>query len=192
MPILSNCCFCIDLKFGTKIIGILHLIVGLINSFIFARVTFILAGNGKDDVKSLNGGQLPPDYEDDIMEITNYVGDIMEITKYLISIVSIIVYVIFAVCLLTVINSSMLIHGVRRNRRGLFVPYIFQEFITMIVIASLSIWIIVVFRAQGPIIGTVLGLLTWVIIDIYFVLVVISQYQALGLIRTHEEEMSMK
>ena len=182
MPILSNCCFCIDLKFGTKIIGILHLIVGLINSFIFAHATFILAGNGKDDVKSLNGGQLPPDYEDDIMEIT----------KDLISIVSIIVYVIFAVCLLTVINSSMLIHGVRRNRRGLLVPYIFQEFIRIIVISSVIIWIIVVFRAQGPIIGTVLGLLTCLIIDIYFVLVVISQYQALGLIRTHEEEMSMK
>jgi len=85
----------------------------------------------------------------------------------------------------------MLIHGVKNDRRGLLLPYLCQEAFNIIVFFALFIWILVTFGTDIRVVGTALSMLGAVVLHIYFALVVFSQYQALGLIRMHEEH-SMK
>ncbi|XP_069982705.1 uncharacterized protein [Penaeus vannamei] len=100
-------------------------------------------------------------------------------------------YILLGVSLLCVVTSSMLIHGVRRKRRGLLLPYIVQEVINIIIFIVLIIGTLVIVGTHQIIVSAVVGVIGGILIHLYFMLVVISQYQALGLIRMHEE-ISMK
>ena len=83
-------------------------------------------------------------------------------------------------------NSSIL-----QDRRGLLLPFIVQEMMNIIILIALSVTVLVLFGALNVIIGLVMSVLCGCLIKLYLLLVVISQYQALGLIRMHEE-ISMK
>lgn len=196
MPILSGCCFFFDLKVGTKIIGVLNLIGALVNTLTLAGtlVMFVIMGLGADSVNKLSKAfeEKVDDYEDEYVDVREEQGpNIMEIFLDHISTVIIFLYILLAVCILMVITSSMLIHGVKNDRRGLLLPYLCQEAFNIIVFFTLFIWILVIFGTDIRVVGTALSMLGAVLLHIYFALVVFSQYQALGLIRMHEEH-SMK
>lgn len=197
MPILSSCCFCFDLKVGTKIIGILALIGSLLSSLALAGmvVMFVFLGVGVDTAHKLSNSHQPsPSHDsldDDYADIRTEAKNMMELIVDQISTVTVVLYILLALCLLCVVTSSMLIHGVKRNRRGLLVPYIIQEALNVIALISVDIWLLVVFGTDMRIISLGLSLAGGFLVHLYFGLVVISQYQALGLIRMHEE-ISMK
>lgn len=107
------------------------------------------------------------------------------------------ILLLIAVCqqLIDVIFSSCLIHGIRRNRRGLLVPWIITHSIYVVIELFILVLYIVllayVSQFYGAILPSIAMLLVWMALHIYCILVVISQFQALGLIRMHDE-MSMK
>lgn len=78
-----------------------------------------------------------------------------------------------------------------QNRQKLLLPFIIQESVNLVIYTALAILIVVLFGAQTMIISSVISTVVGILINLYFLLVVISQYQALGLIRMHEE-ISMK
>lgn len=71
------------------------------------------------------------------------------------------------------------------------IPYIVQEIFNIIILLALAISVAVIFGAPELLLGIILGAAGGCILNLYFLLVVISQYQALGLLRMHEE-ISMK
>ena len=66
-----------------------------------------------------------------------------------------------------------------------------QQVVNIVVFVALDITVLVIFGAHKIIISSVLSMLVGCLFQLYLVLVVVSQYQALGLIRMHEE-ISMK
>lgn len=194
MPILGSCCICLDLKVGTKVIGILNLI-GAIFSSISTAISLVMVlflDTGVSLTKSLhelNRNRLNED--DDYMDTYEKPKQILELVQEHIGYVKVALYVMLALTLLLIITSSMLIHGVRTDRRGLLLPFIVQQLVNIVVFVALDITVLVLFGAHRVIIGSVLGMLVGCLIQLYLVLVVVSQYQALGLIRMHEE-ISMK
>lgn len=78
-----------------------------------------------------------------------------------------------------------------QKRRGLLLPYIVQEVINIIIFIALTIGALVILGTHRVVVSSVIGVIVGLFVHLYFMLVVISQYQALGLIRMHEE-ISMK
>lgn len=194
MPILGSCCICLDLKVGTKVIGILNLI-GAIFSSISTAISLVMVlflDVGVSTAKTLHEiHRSRINEEDDYMDTQDQPKQIMELVQEHISYVKIALYVVLALTLLLIITSSMLIHGVRTDRRGLLLPFIVQQLVNIMVFVTLDIAVLVIFGAHRVVIGSVLSMLVGCLIQLYLVLVVVSQYQALGLIRMHEE-ISMK
>ncbi|KAK7071675.1 hypothetical protein SK128_027433 [Halocaridina rubra] len=170
-------------------------ITSLISSLALAGIVvmFTLLGIGTNTLKAVHNqlDQQPPSEDDDYTDVREEAKNILEMVMDHIETVKIVLYILLGLVLLCVITSSMLIHGVRRNRRGLLVPYIFQEILNVIALVAISIWGLVIFGTQYQIVSSVIGLFIGAFIHCYFALVVFSQYQALGLIRMHEE-ISMK
>ncbi|XP_063848297.1 uncharacterized protein LOC135093233 [Scylla paramamosain] len=193
MPILGSCCICLDLKVGTKIIGILNLIGAIFSSLSMAisLVMVMFLDAGVSTAKAVNEIHRSRMNDDDYMDTQDQPKQIMELVQEHLSYVKIALYVMLALALLLIITSSMLIHGVRRDRRGLLLPFIVQQLVNIVVFVGLDIAVLVLFGAHKVIIGSVLSMLVGCLIQLYLVLVVVSQYQALGLIRMHEE-ISMK
>ncbi|XP_068248754.1 uncharacterized protein [Palaemon carinicauda] len=196
MPLLRGCCFCYDLKVGSKIIGILSLVGALLNSLTLAGtlVIFVFLGLGADAVNTLSKHleKAANDYEDEYVDVReDQPPTIMELFLAHITSVTIVLYVLLALCIFMIITSSMLIHGVKNDRRGLLLPFIGQEAVNAIVFLSLFIWILATFGTDTKVIGMAISILLGTLVRGYFALVVFSQYQALGLIRMHEEH-SMK
>lgn len=70
-------------------------------------------------------------------------------------------------------------------------PFIIQEVLNIVIFIALDISVAVLFGFAEILLVIVLTVGGGCIIEIYLLLVVISQYQALGLLRMHEE-ISMK
>ncbi|XP_047468648.1 uncharacterized protein LOC125024917 [Penaeus chinensis] len=158
------------------------------NSIVFAILLVMVALFDAGAKKSLDPVFTEDDDYADIREeqkqITEVVLDHMDAVKLAL-------YILLGVSLMCVVTSSMLIHGVRRKRRGLLLPYIVQEVINILVFLALIIGTLVILGTHRIIVSSVLGVVVGLLMHLYFMLVVISQYQALGLIRMHEE-ISMK
>jgi len=192
MPILSGCCFCLDLRVGSLIIGVLNLINALINSLMFAILTIMMVFMNAGAKQTLREHDAAVFNEDeDYPAVQENEKQILEIIIAHIDLVTIALYILLGVSLLCVITSSMLIHGVRNKRRGLLLPFIVQEVINIIVFIGLMIGALVGLGTHYIIVSGVMGVVGGMLIHIYCMLVIISQYQALGLIRMHEE-ISMK
>ncbi|XP_071527344.1 uncharacterized protein [Panulirus ornatus] len=193
MPILSSCCFCLDLRVGTKIIGALKLI-GSLMSCIMCACTLVLlmfVGVGIEETRKSRPTPDPLEADDDYIDIREQQENALEWLKDHIDMIKILLYIFLGLSLLLVITTSMLIHGVRRNRQGLLLPFIVQESIMLVVYVLLIILSLVSLGSKMPIIYCDITFVVSFVVDLYFLLVVISQYQALGLIRMHEE-ISMK
>lgn len=194
MPILGSCCGCLDLKVGTKIIGIINLIGAILTTLSMTGLLLMmmLVDVGVSASKSIHESHrssLDPD--DDYVDAHDHAQTMFELLQANITYVNIALYIMLGLAVLMIITSSMLIHGVRTDRRGLLLPFIVQEVVNIIVFIAIDIAVLVLFGAQEAIIGMVLSVVGGCLIQIYLLLVVISQYQALGLIRMHEE-ISMK
>nr|XP_027237946.1 uncharacterized protein LOC113829059 [Penaeus vannamei] len=185
MPILSGCCFCFDLKVGSTIIGALNLIGALVNSIMFAILLVMVALFGAGTRKALEDPVFNED--DDYADVKEEQKQAIELVLEHMEAVKLALYILLGVSLLCVVTSSMLIHGVRRKRRGLLLPYIVQEVINIIIFIVLIIGTLVIVGTHQIIVSAVVGVIGGILIHLYFMLVVISQYQALGLIRMHEE-----
>lgn len=193
MPLLSNCCFFFDLKVGTKIIGVIKLIGAIMTSLTLAvMLVFLLFVDSSVDLASniheVHRNSLK---DDDYADVGDQPKQIFDLVKEHLSYVKIAFCIVLTLGLLSVITSSMLIHGVRRDRRGLLLPFITQEVLNIVIFIALDISVAVIFGVPDVLIGLVLGVAGGCIIELYFLLVVISQYQALGVLRMHEE-ISMK
>lgn len=155
-----------------------------------AVLTFI--GATVNLAKELSKANQPPPVDDDYADVNE--GNpipIFELVQAHITGVTIALYIVLALCILSVITSSMLIHGVKHNRRGLLTPFLIQEIVNVIVLAALIIWSLVIFEGHETVVYSALGTTAFLGLHVYFALVIFSQYQALGLIRMHEE-ISMK
>ncbi|KAK4323859.1 hypothetical protein Pmani_005498 [Petrolisthes manimaculis] len=117
MPLLGNCCFFIDLKVGTKIIGALKLIAAIIN-------TIVLIGDPVDV-----GGYGYMEWMQPRKPIASQ-PPLPQPRRCL--------YVLLALYSALIITASMLIHGVRTNRRNLLLPYIVQEVISLFIFIGIA------------------------------------------------------
>jgi len=194
MPILSGCCFCFDLKVGTKFIGVLKLISALMNSIMFAGllVMLVIMQVGASTAREMHKTSTSPSVDDDYENLNLEMDEsAFELMQQHIGMVKLALYVLLGLAVLLIITSSMLIHGVRRNRRGLLIPYMIQESVALLVYIALAIAPLIAIGTYNPIVYFTLSVTGGILIHVYFLLVVFSQYQALGLIRMHEE-ISMK
>ncbi|KAK3885705.1 hypothetical protein Pcinc_010091 [Petrolisthes cinctipes] len=196
MPLLGNCCFFIDLKVGTKIIGSLKLIAAIINTIVLIGILLMLIvmGIGVDAAKETHriSATTSSSFDDDYENINEDLSQSdFELIQQNIGLVKAVLYVLLAMYTVLIITASMLIHGVRTNRRNLLLPYIVQEVISLLIFIGIAIAPLIAIGTFRIIVYFSLCVLGGIFIHIYFLLVVISQYQALGLIRMHEE-MSMK
>lgn len=200
MPMLSNCCFCLDLRVGCLIIGVLNLLNSIVMTLTFAILAVMLVltqtgakaandGSFKDLLAGLPGNA--SELFDDYADVADNDKAAMELVMENLDVVKNVVLALLAVSVLLLIASSCLIHGVRNKRRGMLVPYMIQELINIAVFLGLIIINHVYLGSHEVAIYFSLSVGGGLLIHLYFLLVVISQYQALGLIRMHEE-ISMK
>ncbi|KAF2363136.1 Protein of unknown function DUF4728 [Trinorchestia longiramus] len=124
-------------------------------------------------------------------EADEQIREAIEVLKDNVFPVKVAFLVLLALAFLSIITSSMLIHGVRKNSRGLLVPWLMQEVVHGILGLTLVILIFIVFGSHNIAWTTAIPIFACICIQIFFMLVVVSQYQALGLIRMHDE-MCMK
>lgn len=211
MPVLRNCCVFIDLKVGTKIIGVICLLSSLMNTLMWAimcvMISFVSAGAnvGNDIIQSqpsnagAGGGSSFSFGADDDDEYTDVAGDkfkadnadamkdIMDVFTKSMDTVKVVCFCLLTYSLLLLIVASMLIHGIRRNRRGLLAPWIILECGKTLIFLIGAITLFAIFGGNEIIVYTGLSMFAAVGLEIYFILVVVSQYQALGIIRMHDE-----
>ncbi|XP_042882201.1 uncharacterized protein LOC122259473 isoform X2 [Penaeus japonicus] len=161
----------------------------LMNSIMFAILLVMVALFGAGTRKVLEDPAFLED--DDYADVKEEQKQILELVLDHMDAVKLALYILLGISLLCVVTSSMLIHGVRRKRRGLLLPYIVQEVINIIVFIALIIGTFVILGTHKVVVSSMIGVIGGILIHLYFMLVVISQYQALGLIRMHEE-ISMK
>lgn len=210
MPILGGC-LCFDLPTGTKFIGVIYLLAAIINALALAFVNLMLwamnilpqlltllndsikeqeTHNSKHDDFSGEGSDYP-DYTNSSSTNTEQLKEIVNALEYYSYGLMVLCLVLLALAILSIVSSSMLIHGVRKSRRGLLVPWILQEFIHILLALTLAVLMFVLFGAQSMSWTVVVPIILCCFIEVFFIIVVISQYQALGLIRMHDE-MCMK
>ncbi|CAL4067483.1 unnamed protein product, partial [Meganyctiphanes norvegica] len=165
MPILGNCCLCLDLKVGTTIIGVICLISSIMNTLTWGitsvMVGFIRASTEASDIdrelsqmdKDLSDldktltklnefdfssfGDDDDDYADAGDVLAANVDDMQQLVKYFsaaMGSVAYICYFLFAYSLLLLIVASMLIHGIKRNRRALLTPWIALEILKTLIV----------------------------------------------------------
>lgn len=205
MPILGNCCFFLDLKVGTHIIGALCLISAIMNTltFVMPAVAIGLISGGTDEVHTAVHKEVnkPFDFgDDDDYADANEVAqanlegtaEIMDTIKNHVDTVKVVCYCLLFFSLFCLIAASMLIHGVKRNRRGLLLPWIVLECVKTLLFFIAPITLLALFGGNEVIIYTSLSFFVAIGLEVYFILVVISQYQALGIIRMHNDEINMK
>lgn len=180
---------------GTTIIGVLNLIVGLANSLAYAGflVMLVLLSNNRTHIENSFQPTPHPSFDDDdeYLDIPEEDKHLLELIMDNIDLVKIVIYILLGASLLIVITASMLIHGVRQNRRGLLIPFVIQDVINLLLLCAFAVLALVVLGTSMVIVIIVIVIFVVILIKVYFLMVVISQYQALGLIRMHEE-ISMK
>jgi len=199
MPILKNCCVFIDLKVGTMIIGVLTLITALINTLSWAIVcvmmTWLQAGTSlATSVAKAAPVDAYGSKDDDYTDSTEYKQAnkdasvaVMEFVHMHVSLANGLCYFFLVLALVLVIVDSMLIHGVKNNRRGLLFPFIIAEAVKTVILLIVAITLLSLFSGVETIVYMAISLFVGVGVEIYFILVVVSQYQALGIIRMHDE-----
>jgi len=202
MPILGGC-LCLDLPTGVKIIGAIYIVAGLINFFGLAFINLVLWPLGMADevIKMLK--ELMKENQDATNEIVNAfsntttshtkkLDDFLEDIANHTDTAKIVFLILLVLAFLSVVTSSMLVHGVRRRRRGMLVPWLAQEVLHMVVGVAI---IVLVFMLLGSIQEAWVfnaQMFVCILFQVFFFVVVVSQFQALGLIRMHEDEMCMK
>lgn len=208
MAILGGC-LCFDLPTGCKIIGVLYLVVAILNfialgfvnlglwvfHFIIDAVKEALKTQSefagmtlkvKED-SSIFAGDEMIGASDDGKTITINTDDEM-IDKY-IFIIKIVFLVFLILSFLSIVTSSMLIRAVKTARRGLLMPWVIQEVIHILVGVACIVGLLVSIQAVWV---WCVPFLVSLVFQVFFMVVVISQYQALGLLRMHDDEMRMK
>jgi len=219
MPVLGGC-LCFDLPTGSKIIGGIYLFFALVSFLALAIVNLmikafdaldpiiallkgLLVGNpdtnpelaslGRISLTSDSDGGLPnfkvksedqKQREEELEAMLDMIDSYKEMFQT-------IFLVLLILSLLSIITSSLLIHGVRKARRGLLVPWMLQEIVHFVVGILLVAFVFVLLGSVKAAWVSVLPNLLILIIQIFFFVVVLSQFQALGLIRMHDE-MCMK
>lgn len=200
MPILGGC-LCFDLPTGCKIIGVLYLIGSIFNTLTLliinclvwlldfaATFAALAADQMKDDSTELKFGDTTID--------TGSIGfgndrndEAAEAVKKGTFAVKIVFLCLLILAILAIVTSSCLIHGVKRQRRGLLLPWMMHECLHMLINLSIIITIFVFLGAikhawilASPFFGTFF-------IGLFFFTVVLSQFQALGMLQLHDDMM---
>merc|ERR550519_628330 len=101
----------------------------------------------------------------------------MEFVKLHLSLATGLCYFFLALSLVPVVVDSMLIHGVKNNRRGLLFPFIIAESVKSVLLLILAITLLSLFGGIETIIYMAISFFVGVGLEIYFILVVVSQYQ---------------
>lgn len=148
-------CCCIELRIGSLIIGIFSLLGSIIN--ILTWVSGIRAFQLQQLLYQLY------DFDQCDDQCQNFV-------RMLIVWVAI---VVLALDGLHVIMCSLLIHGIRKERPGLFLPYLSWQITRLVISLGLFIALVIVFRTHIVLILSFLAViaLTWGL-DFYFFLVI--------------------
>lgn len=208
MPILGGC-LCFDLPTGTKIIGSLYLISAITSSLGLIGLNIILYGLGfaskilemmeqaaqeaERDGNNMTFGGNNNDYVEPQFEVQQQkqIRVIVDIIKKHFYFVQIAMLVLMCFAILSIITSSMLIHGVRKRCRCLLLPWVAQEFLNIFVGLAMTIITFILLGTAQLAWTLAVPFIVYIFIEIFFILVVISQYQALELIRM-QDEMCMK
>jgi len=195
MPILGGC-ICFDLPTGCKFIGTLYTIVAVINTLAMAVVTalvFLLSNasktveEGLQVVVSTIKSWKTKSNGTESAKIEDFSQD-----SNLVDYVQILVVVLLVTAFLSIVTSSMLISGTNKRRRFMLLPWVVQEVLHMIFGIA---YVVAAFYALSD-----TGKIQWYFttpvfvtmgLQIYFILVVISQFQALGMLSL-QDEMMMK
>ncbi|XP_018016559.1 uncharacterized protein LOC108673266 [Hyalella azteca] len=119
------------------------------------------------------------------------IKEALEVLKSSVMAVKVAVLVLLVLAILSVITSSMLIHGVRKNSRSLLVPWLVQEVLHIVVFLAAVVVMFGLFGVHEVAWAIAVPLLVVMCVQVFFMCVVASQHQALGLIRMHDE-MCMK
>jgi len=169
LPVFAKCCFCINLRTGCIILGVLQIIGSLIGVGWSALYISISIPTAIDQYKALNNmggfGKL-------VAKEAGFVDvDTMErllYTEVAIQLVMYIGYIIF---------GSMMVHGVRKSKGSLMTPWIVFSLVCLVLIIAQYIIKAIAVSALLPsqLGGTIVGLL----ISIYFILCVRSYREEL-------------
>jgi len=200
MPVLGGF-LCWDLAAGSIFIGTIWVIFGVFNTMTLAIVNLLLwALNMMDDIiQTLKVALTEPEATDQPFKMINNATDggakemneFFDAISHHIDTAKIIFLILLVIAFLSVVTTSLMIHGVRKNYRGMIIPWLVQE-----VVHFLMCWavIITVFVFLGPIREAWIFASSFVLsfaLQVVAFLVVLSEYQALGLIRMHND-MCMK
>lgn len=156
MPILNSCCCCCTTRTGTLTLGILSLISSILSivAIIFVLVTW-------DEIKRDLKKEYPADAED--------LDKLFEVAFIALIVLAILLFFVM-------ITASMLIHGVRKMRAGLLLPYLVLTVIGLVTSLALDISIMV---SGKQLVFGIIHIITNTLLGIYFFLVVLSHYQEL-------------
>lgn len=218
MPILGGC-LCFDLPTGGKIIGGIYVFVAVIYTLVMVVLNLMIAAfDFLDEIMKLmtslmagttgegdqllqlggltitsNDNNLPnvAVKDEDQIQREQAAKEFQEMISSHVQIVKIVFIILLVLAILSVITSSMLLHGIRSKRRGLLVPWLLQEIIHVIINLIFIILIFVVLGAMKAAWITVIPSFVVMLVQIFFFVVILSQYQALGVLRMHED-MCMK
>lgn len=158
MPLLNSCCVCFTPRTGTFILGSLTLISSLIVTLL-CILALGLWSSFKEEIK-IN----PPE---------NFEVDVEDLMKFIL--LSLIVTLIL--CLIQIVVSSMLIHGLRKMSPVLMLPYMVMIIINLVFGIVINIALIV----EGAVVTyAIIYLITGTMFGIYYFVVVFSHYQELS------------
>jgi len=189
MPILNKACgVCGELETGSKIIAIIHLIGSLIMSLawlivvwsIFAVADTLHASLGeydamKEELIKTHGDQFGAQ-NDAAMSATDLM---MKFAKAYIIVFQVIVVVVELIYIGQVVACSALIHGIKKERRGLALPFLAVQAFCLV-----FGFIMIIFVACTPFAGNMVQFFVSNIISIaigtWCWVVVYSYYQMMG------------
>jgi len=202
MPILGGC-LCFDLPTGVKIIGAIYIIFGLAYFFGLAFINLLLWPLGMADevikmIKEIlsdsqsHANELASALTNETNQHINDFNQMLDNIASHIDTAKVFFLILLVLSFLSIITSSMLVHGIRRRRRGLLLPWLGQEVIHMLVALTIVVFVFVVLGSIQEAWVFNAQVFVCFLLEVFFFIVVLSQYQALGLIRMHNDEMCMK
>lgn len=194
MPILGGC-LCFDLPTGTKIIGGIYIFMSILCTLLLSIINIAVWGMGMipklmemlDEIFDKGGDDSMEKEDPTAKEYREQMRALVDLARKYIDGFQILLLVWLVLAILSLITSSMLIHGVRRRCRGYLLPWVIQEIVHIVLSISLMVFVFVIAGAIQWSWMVALPVVLGVGLSIFFILVVISQYQALELIRMQDE-----
>jgi len=161
LPTVDKFCFCLDLKTGTIIVGVLNLIAAIILAIVVAfALAFVSAASasifGNDSLRQLDD-QLAQVYKKQGLE---YEGNISGNTEMAAAWLIAVYAITLIICIGYLVIASLLIHGARKGNPSLLMPWIIFTIFSLVWNAVQIIGNFVAWKwnlAVSGIIGMIIG-----------------------------------